>query len=83
MSDLLLAQKALDDLIKIHNELVITLPLIPIVYSERFSAPINRTAELVRNFNVFKLYKDDNLVHYYQLALLLLFHFFSFRRNKW
>ncbi len=62
MSDLLMAQKVLDELVSIHNELVATLPLIPIVYSERFSVPINRTAELVRNFNVFKLHKDDNLV---------------------
>jgi hypothetical protein len=62
MSDSLMAQKVLDDLVLIHNELVITLPLILIVYSERFSVPINRTAELVRNFNVFKLHKDDNLV---------------------
>jgi hypothetical protein len=62
MSDLLTAQKALDDLILIHNELVITLPLIPIIYSEQYAVAINRTAELVRNFNVFKLHKDDNLV---------------------
>ncbi len=62
MSDLLTAQKVLDELVLIHNELVITLPLIPIVYSERFSVPINRTVELVRNFNVFKFHKDDNLV---------------------
>ena len=62
MSDLLTAQKALDDLILIHNELVITLPLIPIIYSERYAVAINRTAELVRDFNVFKLHKDDNLV---------------------
>ncbi len=62
MSDLLMAQKMLDDLVLIHDELVTTLPLIPIIYSERFSVPINRTAELVCNFNVFKLHKDDNLV---------------------
>ena len=62
MSDLLTAQKVLDELVLIHNELVATLPLIPIVYSERFSVPINRTAELVRNFNIFKLHKDDNLI---------------------
>ena len=62
MSNLLMAQKVLDDLVLIHNELVTTLPLIPIIYSDQYSAPINRTAELVRNFNIFKLHKDDNLV---------------------
>ncbi len=62
MSDLLTAQKVLVELILIHNELVILLPLIPIIYSDRYSVSINRTAELVRNFNIFKLNKDDNLV---------------------
>jgi hypothetical protein len=62
MSDLLMAQKVLDDLVLIHNELVTTLPLIPIIYSDRYSVPINRTAELVCNFNLFKVHKDDNLV---------------------